>query len=538
MAIYSPVPNSLDQILRSKGYIVPIYQRPFSWTEDEASELWYDIERNKPPYFLGIIVLQKTEDNRTFTVVDGQQRLATLLLLLRSAVETLGIDDDLGKELQRNYINQKKWGEQEAKFTLMLNERDKYNFSTLLDDNTTYLPPQISPKEKKGRKRSASPAKLKSVKDFFLEKMGSLMNEKGKMGLISFIQKQVLTLTFIEVQVENDSDVFTFFETLNAKGMDLTVADMLKNRVCNVSGEPYSAANRIDEISDLVSAGKMNSFLLHYCSALSTEESPPTKKSLMSWYKDTIEDEKDNFLVSLKDYANTYSLFLDPKKNKSSELKDVLTYLKILGATRCYPLLLVGNKFLTPKEFLKLCKAVELLTFRHSTIAGRDAKTLEDEYYKLSRYIKNKKDANAALERLSELTKKISDVLFETAFKEYEPANNQVAKYVLLKIDNLLNKGSIKLDWDDVTLEHILAGGAEWEGRDSLVERLGNMTLLSGTLNKSVGNRDFKTKKKEYKNENRVKLTQELVDYEDFTKETILERQENLAKLASGIWRS
>ncbi len=534
MAIYSPQPNSLEQLLRSRRYTVPIYQRPFTWTKDEASELWYDIDKNNPPYFLGILVLQKTQDGKTFGVVDGQQRLATVLLLIRSVVEILGVDDD-AKRLQNEYINQKKIGEKASEFVLTLSERDKYNFSSLLDE-TTYLPPQLSPKERRGRQRPASPVKLKSVKDFFREKLTSLMSEKGREGVLSFVTQKVLALTFIEVQLEDDNDVFLFFETLNARGIDLTIADLLKNRVCSVSLDKSGSAKRIDEISDMVGEGKMNSFLLHYCSALSTEKSPPTKKSLMSWYNKIIEKEKDDFLISLKDYAEIYSLFLEPKKSRSQELREVLNNLKVLGATRCYPLLLVGYKFLTPGEFLRLCKAVETLTFRHSTIAGRDAKTLEDKYYELSQRIKNKNKLSPILEKLNDLARQVSDEVFETNFKEYEPANNQVAKYILLKIDNLLNKGSIKLDWDDVTLEHVLAGGADWDGKEDLLERLGNMILLSGILNKSLGNKVFKTKKKEYKKENRVKLTQELANYDDFTKESIVKRQNNLVELGGKLW--
>lgn len=517
--------------------MVPMYQRPFSWTVEDVSELWLDINKNKPPYFLGILFFQKKEGNETFMVVDGQQRLATLLLLLRSAVEVLGKDDELGKELQTKYINQKGWGEEEAEFTLTLSERDKYNFSTLLSD-TIYLPPMLSPKEKKGRKirRRSSPAKLKNVKDFFLQQMRDLMDQHGKEGIVSLIKNKVLTVNFIEVQVDSDSDVYTFFETLNARGIDLTVADMLKNRVCNVSENPYNAATEIDEITDTVGEGKMNSFLLHYCSAISTDKEPPTKKSLMYWYGKTIEAEKDNFLTSLENYAEIYSTFLDPGKNKSTELKDVLRCLKVLGATRCYPLLLVGSEFLPPKEFLKLCEAIETLTFRHSTISSKDAKILESEYYKLSQVIKHKKSINGVIEKLNQLAKEIPDEVFEVNFKIYE-ATNQIGKYILLKIDNLLSRGSAKLDWEDLTLEHILPEGSDWEGRDTFWQRLGNMTLLTGKSNKSAGNRDFKTKKKEYGKESRIKLTQELADYDEFTKEDIQERQKRLAKLALEIWK-
>lgn len=535
MAIFSPSPSSLEEILEHKRYEVPMYQRRFSWTIDEAHELWSDIEKNNAPYFLGILVFQKTKYNKTFKVVDGQQRLATLLLLLRSAVETLGIDSLLGNKLQDDYINQKRFGEEESQFSLRLSERDMYDFFSLLDTQHIKLPPILSPRERKGR-RTVSSVRLKNVKKFFLEKMTSLKNKKGDEGIKSFIKEKVLNVSFIQIQLEDDNDIFLFFETLNARGIDLTIADLLKNRVCSVSDYPESAANRIDEISSILGEGKMNSFLLHYCLALSEKSSPPTKKELMSWYSETIGKEKDQFLITLKEYAEIYSLFLDPKKIKSSELREVLSYLKVLGATRCYPLLLVGYKFLSPKEFLKLCKAVETLTFRHSTIVGRDAKILEDVYYNLSQLIKNNKTLDKDLEILNEQAKKIPDDLFESAFKAYVPGNNQVAKYILLKIENLFNSQLTGLDWDDLTLEHILPEKSNWDGREEFLERLGNMALLKGKINTTIGNKEFKIKKEYYKNETRIKLTQDLASYQDFTKETIVQYQEHLAKLACKVW--
>jgi len=465
-------------------------------------------------------------------VVDGQQRLASLLLLIRAAVEVLG-DDETGRRLQNELINPKKIGDAEAEFVLTLSERDKYNFKSLLDDNVIYSPPSGAPGEK--RYRQSSPARLIGVKEYFKERLQSILEEQGKGGVIRFIADNVLKLNFVEVQLEDDTDVFLFFETLNAKGVDLTIADLLKNHVCRIARDETETAKRIDEITNILGEGKMNSFLLHYCSALSEETIPPTKKSLMPWFTKTIEEEKDEFLIKLREYADIYSIFIDPKKAKTDQ-KEVVNFLKVLGATRCYPLLLVGYKYLPhSRDFLKLCKAVEILTFRHSTITGRDAKVLEKEYFDLSKLLKRGR-AGQVFDRLSFLAGQISDEVFVTNFKEYEPATISIARYILLKIDNYLTKGSSSLDWDKLTLEHVLPQSPSREGKSDLCERLGNMTLLSGDLNKSVGNKDFNKKKEMYRSEERVKLTQLLAEYEEFTNDSIIERQSELAELALKVW--
>lgn len=532
MAILQPQPKTLKEILTGRKYNVPVYQRPFSWGIQEAEELWNDLADNNPPYFLGILLLREDKDgDKIFEVVDGQQRLATLMLLLRAAVEILDEGSEERLRLQENYINQKEWGQKEPDFTLTLNYRDKDKFYTLLSDsNHVYLPP-------KGTRKSSSWKNLEETKNCFFEKLTILKNKGGIDAVVAFIRDRVLNLTMLDVQLESDSDVYLFFETLNDRGMDLSLADLVKNRVCGVSGDPYSTATKIDQISDLLGSGKMKPFLLHYCWALTDDSPPPPRKELMDWYNNTIKVEENEFINKLKEYADIYHELIEPRKSTPSQNKEVLTYIKVLGASRCYPLLLVGKKFLSQKDFLRLCKAIELLTVRHSTIAKRDTKNLEDVYQRVVKDIRNEADFDDIIEALKKQSSKISNELFETSFKEYEPENTQIAKYILVKIeDYLTGEKSATLDWDRLTLEHILARGLSWEGNDDFKEKLGNTTLLSDPRNKAVGNKPFSSKREEYRDETRITLTQDLVKYSDFTKDSIIERQTKLAALAKKVW--
>lgn len=539
MAILSPQTYSLEQLLTRRRYQVPIYQRPFTWTIDQASALFDDIEKNEAPYFLGILVFQKyPKDNKLCMIVDGQQRMATLIMLIRSAIELLGKNDKDAEQLQNTYINQKKVGKDLPKFVLTLNDRDKFNFQTLIND-TEYVPTKHAPGVKPIR--YISPKKLKIVKDILMNKLSKLMNKIGRDDFIDFIMDKVLEVNFVEVMLEDDNDVYLFFETLNARGVDLTISDLLKNYVCSISSDKPTASKNVDEITEIVGEGKMNSFLLHYSIALSEDSSSaPTKKTLMKWYSEIVNQEKDSFLVKLKEYATVYSLLIDPNKvTYSPELRDTLTFLKVLGATRCYPLLLVGYMNLQTKDFVKLCEAVEILTFRHSTITGKDAKVLEEEYYKLLLQIKITKNPKPALERLNFLANQITNDVFEANFKIYEPDSNLIGKYILYKIDKYLSKNSIGLNWIEISLEHILApGGVYWEGKQEYEEKLGNMILLKGKLNKSVGTKPYKEKREKYKSENRVTLTKYIVEkYQDFTKKEIIEYQQYLTKLSIEVWK-
>lgn len=539
MAIKSPNPVTLRDLLRGKKFEVPIYQRPFSWTKDEADELWNDLIKNSSPYFLGILVFQQKTDNSNFyNVVDGQQRLATLILLIRAAVEALkDLDPITSNKLQDTYINQMEWDDTKPAFTLTLSERDKSNFLTLVGLTSA---PTKHPSYMKKPIRFKSPAKLLSVKNLFKDRLTELIKNEGVAGVKSFISDKVLGTEFINIILQYDDDVYQLFETLNARGIDLTIADLLKNKVCDIAANKDEATRTIDEISNIVGIGKINSFLLHYAIAQTDTDEIPTKKHLMRWYSETIEYEKEQFIHNLKNLAEVYSLFVDPKNNTNQKLKETLTFLNTLGASRCYPLLLIGHEKLQIKDFITLCQAVEILTFRHSTIAGKDAKILEQAYFEMIKLLKISKDNfTEVIKRIKILSDEISESLFRANLLEYEPANNLIAKYILYKIECYISGESLKLEWSsNLTLEHILApGGTEWDGKEKFQDRLGNNILLSDKQNKSVGTRPYKIKKEEYKKETKAELTKYVVaTYQDFTKDEINKFQEYLTDFALKIW--
>ena len=222
------------------------------------------------------------------------------------------------------------------------------------------------------------------------------------------------------------------------------------------------------------------------------------------------------------------------------EKKVKFIYLDALGATRCYPLLMMGEESLTKKDFLRLCNAVEILTFRHSTILKRDAKVLEDVFHGLIKDIRKGKSIDEILEVLKKQDAMKADEQFQLAFAEYEPAYPKTARYTLLKLEEYITgKKQAPLDWSNLTLEHILAEKLDWEGRDEYLERLGNLTLLSFPMNQEAANNPFKDKKKDvYKDEKRIQIAKDLMKLKAFTKKTIISRQKEFAEDAVKIWSS
>lgn len=541
MAIINPKPKSLKELIRDRYYQVPLYQRPYDWEIDKVSELWDDMDKNDPGYFLGFVLFrpERPEDPHPvkFEVVDGQQRLATLLLLLRATIETLEQIDakDIAGEFQRDYIAQRPAGVKESRLTLILSKRDKDKFESLLRGDSFPI-----------RRTLSSWKNLDKAIQFFREKFNRLSKNQGKDGIVNFINEKILNLSFLDVLIGTDSDVYQFFETLNDRGMDLSIADLVKNRVCGAAakegGSVEDSALAVDRISEELGPGRLKTFLLHYCWANVEEEEPAPRKKLMDWYNKRIIQARDvkKFLDHLEKHASQYYVnYVDPTRCTDSKKKEVFTYLDALGATRCYPLLLRGEESLEKKDFLKLCKALEILTFRHSTILKRDAKELEGVFHRLISSLRKRKPTAEILEVLKKQDAMRIDEQFKLAFTEFAPANHKIARYTLLKIEEFITgKKQAPLDWSRLTLEHVLAGKLNWEGREEFLERLGNLTLLSSPMNIDVANKPFMKKLKYYKKEGRIKITKDLTGFSDFTKDTIVLRQKNLAECAVKIWNS
>lgn len=553
MAIKYPQTKSLKELLTQDWhYKIPLYQRPYAWGEDEVSKLWNDIYKNKPGYFLGIVLFQSPQNQKDHPtdelhVVDGQQRLGTLLLMLRAAVCILEKHDhkDLADKFQERYIIQSDPGEEEkSRLTLTLSKRDKEKWQSILSGQ---------PLEE--QRRYISWNNLEKSFQYFCNEFEKLIDNEKDIGVKRFITEKILQTSFIDVRLETESDVYQFFETLNDRGMALTIADLLKNKICaevvkeaeeqGKSEREYTesieeSVGLVDNISE--KAGDFKNFLLHYCLANSKKDEPTPIKDLMDWYNEHISSVADvkKFLRHLDLHASFYETFSNPSKceKREKDKKRVFQFLDALNATRCYAVLLSGAENLkNKKEFLKLCRAVEILTFRHSTILKRDGKTLEGVFFRMIKKIRNGRSINEVLTDLKKQEAMKSDDLFKIAFAQYVTNNNKVGRYILWKLEEK-NAGQEQLgfDWDEPTVEHILAKKFNWEGRDDFVERVGNLTLLSEPLNKKASNISFSEKRGVYERDERVKMTRELCKYSNFTKETIIERQKEWAELAIKIW--
>jgi hypothetical protein len=223
------------------------------------------------------------------------------------------------------------------------------------------------------------------------------------------------------------------------------------------------------------------------------------------------------------------------------------TYLygiKVLNTTKCFPLLLRGKKVLSDKNFEKLTKAIECISFRHAILRS-DPKDLEKFYYTALTKLKGDKDVDTILDeiKIHPTMSTAKNDKFKNEFCSMSRSTS-ISKMILGRIVSK-HQENIDLDSPDVWVEHIMPKtpkgewlklyNAEPELYKMSLETLGNLTLMQDKKNISVSNKDFSSKKKYYE-KSRLTITTNIVSYKKWDWDTIDERQKQLYELAKDIW--
>ena len=224
--------RTVKDLLSSGYYVIPRFQRPYSWDIENISDFWADVAENQSEYFIGSMVVYQLLGR--LGVVDGQQRLTTIMILLASLRDTLeknGFSDQasgLHKLIERENI--------ENKLEFVLNTQTSYPF---LQDNVLSAKSQSIP-----AKVGIEEESIKAARIHFNRKLNELVDEIENNEAIPKAKKQsrkkerllqlresVLSLNVILITLDSEEDAYLIFETLNTRGKDLALADLVKNHL-------------------------------------------------------------------------------------------------------------------------------------------------------------------------------------------------------------------------------------------------------------------------------------------------------------------
>ena len=555
--LMTPSTTSLSGLLgNGVRYTVPVFQRDYSWKIDNWTDLWEDIKillKTGKDHYMGAVVLQKVGEKQ-FLVIDGQQRFTTLSLLALATIKRMqdlidrGIEPENNSEriseLRRGFLGQKDPASLHYSSKLFLNE----NNDPFYQRNLLQL---ISPQNE--RTLIDSDRLLWQAFDFFYRKLEELMPNATGSEFATFLSKSIGDKTmFIKIEVEDELSAYTLFETLNYRGVDLTVTDLLKNYLFSLITHPdlRIAKDIWKKIATCVGIDIFPIFLRHFWISRNTLV---RQEQLFKTIRNEIKSNQQvfNLLNDLDSYSEIYLALQDPfsvhwqgNRDRIKRIREM----KLFGVKQQLPLLMVAKEKFSDQEFDKMLKVISTISFRYNVIGSRQANKMEELYNTASQkvYHNTITTAQGVFNDIRELY--ISDADFRNDFSTLElysyGRNKKLARYILFELENnIMQGGDRDYELDPATIEHILPenAGAAWDQdfpsivQPNYIYRLGNYTLLEDHLNKACETFPFDQKKTFY-TRSQYEITK-VINYNDWNPNTLDVRQNDLAKKATSIWR-
>jgi hypothetical protein len=546
----------IGQLIKSSRFVIPIYQRPYSWTDTQIEDLYRDvsdaIRSSREDYFLGTIVTTKGGDGR-LTIIDGQQRLVTtsvLIAAVRDYFHSKG-QTDRANDIEREYLFKRDIRTQEPTPHILLTAEDRDFYVQTVA--TVPNPPA---------KRTAKPqshaqqrlARAGEIAAEFAKSLTQTTHEPDDrlLDLVDFLTEKA---KLVSVSVSSESSAFVIFEVLNDRGLDLSVTDLLKNFIFRTAAERMVEAQTAWTqmtaiITEFASEPELKIFVRQ---AWAARHGMTRERDLYEAIKGVVKTQAQavDFAKGLAATAPIYAGLANPSSDLWDDydpaVRQSVEALDQLGVTQLRPLLLAIMERFSDTEIAKAFPMIVAWTVRFLVCGSGGSGTLEQAYSDRALDVSTGKitTAQALFDSMRAVVP--DDQTFESKFAQATVSNSNLAKYYLRVLDArarandeevIVNPG-IK-----VSLEHVLprTSSPDWahipaDQYPALVKRLGNLTLLGRRLNSKAANAGFAEKKQHFAKSD-IQMSKELCQYTQWTAAEVDARQRALAKLAVKAWSS
>lgn len=544
-------------------YRIPRFQRDYSWTEDEWEDLWLDLvgtikDGGELAHYMGYLVLQSDND-KTFDVIDGQQRLTTLSIIILAALKNFERLVQEGKDAERNKQRMDDYRRSYIGFLdpVTFVPRSKL---TLNRNNDNYFQTYIVPLgHLPVRGFRDSEHGLRKAFDWFEKRVRDYVTKAGPdqgVTLAQFIESFSDKLFFTVITVTDELNAYKVFETLNARGVRLSSTDLLKNYLFSVlhregqhEHEMKILEERWESIVGRLGSESFPDFLrMHWNSRRDSVRQTELFKVIRS--KVTTREQAFSLLREMEEDMDNYLALTQPETSHwLPALKSYALDLRMFNVRQPLPLLLAARRKLSDGDMEPLMRACVIISFRYNVIAGLQANEQERTYGAVAEKISNGDLAGLASILTALKPIYIGDPQFKAAFVEKvirttNTRNKRVVRYLLCALEKQASGNDHDAGSDSFNIEHILPQNPDqgWDAfRDEDLElmayRLGNMTLMQTGANRDAGNASFPEKKPAYA-VSLFEITKKVAtDNADWTPERLSARQTWMANQASSIWR-
>ncbi|MCY3756230.1 MAG: DUF262 domain-containing HNH endonuclease family protein [Acidobacteria bacterium] len=554
--------NYLELIGNGRSYRAPAYQRDYSWSEVEWEDLWNDIFELRPDaaavHYMGALVVEGSND-REFLVIDGQQRLATLSLFALAVIAKLkemadtGIDSDANAErsqgLRNRFVGEKDPASLTESSRLYLNATD----DAFYQDYLVQLRQPLNP-----RGLTKSNQLLWKCFNYFTERLGELgaLKSDGQ-ALASLLSETVARqLIFILVTVDDELNAYTVFETLNARGLELTTTDLLKNYLFSrvrVTADLEALQRRWQQLMATVGQGRFPRFLRYH---LLCELPMVRSQRLFKLVRDRTKSAEDVFalLDQLERRAELFAAVLDSSHGYWIELPEAKPYIRELNLFRVQqmmPLLFTVWERFSEGDFVRVVKLVSVISFRYTIVSGLNTNPLEPSYHRAAKAVTDgqAQTPGAVFTLLKPLYVGDARMKQDFALMSVDMGGRwgKLTRYILARLEGDASGRACDYDTDPFTVEHILPQNPADAWQESIprglweesIYRLGNLTLIESATNRQLDNAVYADKLAAY-GQSSYSLTQRIPEIapEQWTPEMLDRRQRQLAERATHLWRA
>jgi uncharacterized protein with ParB-like and HNH nuclease domain/predicted transport protein len=547
----------LDFLKKSSQFVIPIYQRTYSWTDKECRQLWDDIVRTGSRddiavHFVGSVVyieagLSNVSHQSPLLVIDGQQRLTTVTLLLAALSEVLGdtepVDGFSARKLRHYYLlNPEEGGER--RYKLLLSQTDKDTLLRIVESNAPPREPSL---------------RVTRAFELFNELVTS------RSGELVDVCNGLAKLVIVDVALNRDYDnPQLIFESMNSTGRQLSQADLIRNFVLmglapDLQTQLYENYWRPMELQFGQEAygSQFDGFMRHYLTVKTGDI--PNVGEVYEAFKEhartsDVDDAGVEVLVrDIRDFAR-YFCAMALSGETVKELAIAFQDLRELRVDVAYPLLLelyrdYDRDVLSRADFLAAVRLIEAYVFRRAICAiptnslnktfSTFAKSLDR-----SRYLES---IEAHLQLMPSYRRFPSDEEFQRELRTRDVYNFRSRSYFLRRLENHGRKERVPVD--EYTIEHILpqnpdlsadwraALGADWQSlQETWLHTLGNLTLTG--YNSEYSDRPFAEKRDMAGGfrDSPLKLNAGLGALSHWNQETIEDRAGRLARVAVDVW--
>ncbi|WP_187915890.1 DUF262 and DUF1524 domain-containing protein [Helicobacter pylori] len=533
---------------QNNQFVIPIYQRVYSWGKEQCEQLWDDIIKiggndKINGHFIGSILYVRNGITHSdpLLIIDGQQRLTTITLLCIALRNHLS-DEVKREEIEDLYlINGDKNGDK--KFRLILSESDKDTLLSLIDKN----------------KRKPSEPSVKIMENFKLfEKW--ISENTGKLETI-FKGLEKLMIVWIALDKGKD-DPQLIFESMNSKGIELTQTDLIRNYIVmetevEKQKDFYNQYWRAMEEDFKQNETLFNRFVRHYLT-IKTGKIPNIKKVYEAFkdYQQKEGIEIEDLLKDLQKYCGYFCQIAFKKEDdeRDEKLNEALGFLVDLEMDVVYPLLLelysdYRDGVLSKQDFIPIIALTESYLCRRA-VCGLGANGLNKIFPPFTKKIDKKQYLKSVEKHFGSLKGKQrfpNNDEFKDLFITIDFYHFKKIRYFLERLENENSDTKEPVDTQKCSIEHIMPQTLtpEWQRdlgenfeaiHEKYLHTIGNLTLTG--YNAEYSNKSFQEKRDMEKGfkQSSLKLNQSLKDLESFGEKEIEKRASDLADWALKIW--